>query len=279
MLASMNEILHDAQNHHYAVGAFNTYNLELTTAILRAAESLRAPVILQLGTGALRYAGVTAQVGLNLAAAKAASVPVSVHLDHCPSLVQLNQAIQAGVTSVMIDGSHLSFADNVSLTSSAVRNARVPIEAELGRLSGSEDQARISAPAGELTDPQQAATFVESTGVDSLAVCIGNVHGFYQGDPHLDLERLAAIRACVPVPLVLHGTSGLPDQVIRAAIERGVVKFNVNTELRVAYFGALEKALAEPHGGYDVIRLMTPVITAVKQVVKNKIEVFGSAGR
>ncbi len=282
MLVSTRDLLREAQKLHYAVGAFNTYNLELTTAILRAAQALGAPVILQLGSGALRYGGMAALVGLNIEAARAASVPVALHLDHGSNLVELEKAVGAGFTSVMIDGSRLSLEENIDLVRRAVQLGQsrgIPVEAELGRLAGSEDEARISEPAGEMTDPRQAAALVESTSVDSLAVCVGNVHGFYSSPPRLDLDRLQAIRERVSVPLVLHGASGLPDDMIRAAIERGVAKFNVNTELRAAFFGALTRSLSEPNSGYDLPRLMGPVISSVEQVVARKIALFGSAHR
>ncbi|HZQ06480.1 MAG TPA: class II fructose-bisphosphate aldolase [Anaerolineae bacterium] len=282
MLVSSRELLLDAQRNGYAIGAFNVYNLELTNAVVRAAEDLRAPIFLQLGSGQLKYGGFAPLVALTRAAAEAAAVPIALHLDHGTQLEAIERGLAAGFTSIMVDGSRLALEENIRLTRRAVEMAHrvgIPVEAELGRLSGSEDAARVIEPAGELTKPDQVEQFVQETAVDALAVCIGNVHGFYIGEPQLDFARLAAIRQQTTVPLVLHGTSGLSDQTIKELVARGVVKFNLNTELRVRFFDTLGKAIDKPHPTYDLRQLMNPVMDAIAELVASKLELFGSAAK
>ena len=281
MLVPMAELLAAAQREGYAVGAFNTYNLEITRAILAAAEAQRAPVIVQVGSSALRYAGREALTALVLAEARRSPVPVAVHLDHSAKLGEIRWCVEQGFTSVMIDGSALPLAENIALTREAVAIARphgVTVEAELGSIVGEEDRAAEREAVG-LTSPAQAEQFVQATAVDALAVAVGNVHGFYKGEPKLDTARLDEIHRCVPVPLVLHGASGLPDAAIQRSIQGGVRKFNVNTELRVALFTALADTLPRIHAHYDVPGLFTPAIAAMQAVVEEKIRLFGSAGK
>lgn len=280
MLVSTRELLDRAYKNKTAIGAFNTYNLELTNAIIRAAQALRVPVILQLNSGALRYGGYDTMTALARTAAESAEVPVGLHLDHATSVSELERAIAAGFTSVMIDGSKLSFEENIALTRSAVLYAHahgIPVEAELGRLSGAEDAAHASEPSGEMTDPTQAQQFVAETGVDFLAVCVGNVHGFYRSEPRLDLMRLELIHTAIPIPLVLHGTSGLADDTIRQAMARGVAKFNLNTELRVGFFDALERVLNQPHPEYDLPKVMSAPLHAVQTIVEEKLALLNAA--
>jgi ketose-bisphosphate aldolase len=284
MLTTGRALLAEADAAGTAVGAFNTYNLEITRAILAAAEARGRPVMLAVGHGALRYGGLATLGALVLAAAREASVPVAVHLDHSPDLETVTRCLAAGFTSAMIDGSPLPFADNVALTRAAVQAAgEVAVEGELGGVAGDEDRSGPAvekadgAPGAEpvpMTDPEQAARFVAETGVASLAVAIGNAHGLYRGTPRLDLARLAAIRARVPVPLVLHGASGLDDDDLWRCIERGVRKINVNTEIRQALFLALEGALARDAQGYDVPRLFGAAMAAMQRIVEEKIALF-----
>lgn len=281
MLVSMAELLVVAQREGYAVGAFNTYNLEITRAILAAAEAQRAPVIVQVGSSALKYGGREALTALVLAEARRSPVPVAVHLDHSTKLDEIRWCVDQGFTSVMIDGSALPLADNITLTHQAIAIARpqgVTVEAELGSIVGEEDRAAEREAVG-LTNSAQAEQFVQATGVDALAVAVGNVHGFYKGEPRLDTARLDEIHRRVPIPLVLHGASGLPDAAIQRSIQGGVCKFNVNTEIRVALFTALADTLPRVHAQYDVPGLFTPSITAMQAVVEEKIRLFGSAGK
>jgi tagatose 1,6-diphosphate aldolase GatY/KbaY len=279
MLTSTLALLRAAQLDGYALGAFNVYNLEGVRAVVAAAEAARSPAMLQVHPSALQFGG-TPLIALCLAAARDATVPVAVHLDHSSSPEAIREALDAGASSIMADGSHLEYAANIAFTHTMAELAHargVAVEAELGRLSGAEDGLTVEEYAAKLTDPDQAADFVERTDPDMLAVCIGNVHGHYPGEPRLDFERLAAIRQAVPVPLVLHGASGLPPAQISQAIALGVRKLNVNTEVREAYLEALKLALDAPKPP-DLIDLMRGVVVAMQAVVAGKLRLFGSVG-
>jgi tagatose 1,6-diphosphate aldolase GatY/KbaY len=280
MLASTAELLQIAQAAAYAIGAFNVYNFEGVRAVIGAAEAERSPVMLQVHPGALAQGGPLL-IDLCLAAGRAAAIPVAVHLDHSTSLADIRAALDAGLASVMADGSHLVFDDNVAFVRAVAALAherRALVEAELGRLSGSEDGLTVADYEARLTDPGQAADFVMQTGADALAVCIGNVHGHYQREPDLDFERLAAIRGAVSVPLVLHGASGLPDALVRRAIALGICKLNVNTELRAAYVQSVTERVRAPRAP-DLADLMAAATAAMQAIVVNKLHLFGSAGK
>ena len=278
MLSTTIELMKAARENGYALGAFNVYNLEGVRAVVAAAEMEHSPAIVQIHPSVLRHGGIPL-VALCLAAAREASVPMAVHLDHSTSPDDIRSALAAGVTSIMADGSGLTYADNVGFTREMVALTHKhggTVEAELGRLAGTEDDLTVEEYEARLTDPDQAVDFLAQTGTDALAVCIGNIHGRYRSEPRLDFDRLDAIRKAVSVPLVLHGASGLPEGMVRRAIELGVCKFNVNTELREAYLGALREHLAESP---DLLGLMQSVTDAMKGVVRSKLQVFGSAGR
>ena len=280
MLAQTRDILRRAADDGYAVGAFNVYNLEGVRAVVSAAEDSRSPVMLQLHPGALTLGGGPL-VALCMQAAREASVPVAVHLDHSASRDDIQGALDAGLASIMADGSHLPYEQNIEFTrdiAGLVHRQSGFVEGELGRLSGTEDDLSVPENLAKLTDPVQAADFISRTGLDALAVCIGNVHGRYRSEPRLDFERLSAIREAVPVPLVLHGASGLPVGMVRRSIKLGVCKLNVNTEVREAYLGTLKKQLQEPKPP-DLVKLMQSAIEAMKEVVLAKIELFGSSGK
>jgi ketose-bisphosphate aldolase len=236
-----------------------------------AAERLRQPAIIQAGSSSFGAVGLELLAASSLAAAEHAGAPVGVHLDHCTDLQEIQRCIKMGYTSVMIDGSHLPFEDNVALTRSVVEQAHasgVWVEAELGALAGDEDVTTY-AVADALTDPDQAAQFAERTGVDALAVAVGNVHGFTDYEVRLDLDRLRRISVATPVPLVLHGASGLPDPDVVGAVACGVVKVNINAEVRRAYVSALRTALDQD--GDNVRRLQERAIEAMVEVVREKI--------
>lgn len=280
MITTTQELLRVAQAGGYAVGAFNVYNLEGVKAVIAAAESECSPVMLQIHPGALKYGGPPL-VALCLSAAEHARVPAAVHLDHSSSPKAIGNALDAGLPSVMADGSHLSYAENVAFTRQMTELAHArgaAVEAELGRISGTEDGLTVAEFEARFTDPEQAADFVSQTGVDALAVCIGNVHGHYYREPALDFARLAAVRAAVDVPLVLHGASGLPEQMVRDSIALGITKINVNTELRDAFIGALRGRLAQP-GSPDLVELLDGGVAAMQAVVAGKLRQFGSTGR
>ncbi len=274
MLVSGRELLTHASAGR-AIGSFNTYNIEITRAILRAAEARQAPVFLAVGTGALNAAGLGPLSQAMLAAAREAEVPVAVHLDHSPDVEMAHRCVDAGFTSVMVDGSRLPLQDNVKLTQEAIAACgSVVSEAELGGIAGAEDSSGGDDSAIPMTDPQQAARFVDETGIESLAVAIGNAHGLYSGDPRLDFDRLAELQARLPIPLVLHGASGISDGDIRRCIELGVRKINVNTELRVSFFESLASSLGDGVEGYDVTRLMDAAVAAVQATVEEKLALF-----
>lgn len=277
MLTSTKALLEEARSGGYAVGAFNVYNLEGAKAVAAAAEAEQSPVILQIHMAALQYGG-RPLIALCLEAAKQATVPTSVHLDHSTLARDIHDAVDAGIFSIMADGSELGFDDNAAFTATMTEHVHQhegTIEAELGRLAGTEDDLSTPEALASLTDPAQAAEFVNRTGIDALAVCIGNVHGKYLGEPKLDFDRLAAIRNAVDVPLVLHGTSGLPDWMVRRCIELGVCKFNVNTEVRRAYTDALQNgvSLEKP---LDLVDLMESAVDGMASVVAEKLRFFGS---
>ncbi len=282
MLVSSKELLLDAQSHGYAVGAFNTNNLEITHAIIRAAEAKKAPILIQISAGAIRYAGLDFLPMIARQAAMKASVPVAIHLDHGPSFELVMKALRVGFTSVMRDASKLPFEQNVAEVVKVVEAAHavgVPVEAEIGKIGGAEEHVVVSEREALMTDPDEAAKFVEASGCDFLAVAIGNAHGFYKGEPKLDFDRLAAIREKVPVPLVLHGASGIPDEQIRKAVERGICKINIDTEIRYAFATTVRKFMEENPKQIDPRKILGPAIEAMQAVVERKIELFGSAGR
>lgn len=280
MLVLTATLLRSAQEGSYAIGAFNVYNLEGVRAVVSAAESERSPAMLQLHPGSLAYGGKSL-VALCLSAADEAAAPMSVHLDHSASAEDIRLALDAGLTSIMADGSQLPYDENIAFTRDmgelAHRKSGV-LEAELGRLSGTEDDLTIPENQAKFTDPSEAADFVKRTGADALAVCIGNVHGRYRGEPQLDFARLSAIYNAVSVPLVLYGASGLPEEMVRRSIELGVRKFNVNTEVREAYLGSLKESLSTADAP-DLVELMRRAVDAMQAVVSSKIRLFGSTGK
>lgn len=280
MIESTGRLLAAAQQGRYAVGAFNVYNLEGVRAVIRAAEAESSPVLLQIHPAAMRVSGFPL-VALCIAAAQQSSVPVSVHCDHFSTESEIQTAVSSGIVSVMADGSRLEFHENVAFTSSIcglVHSRDGFVEAELGRLSGTEDGETLEEWQANLTDPEQARRFVVETRVDALAVCIGNVHGHYRKEPRLDFRRLEAIRDAVDVPLVLHGASGLPADAVQRSIDLGVTKFNVNTELREAYMATVRQVAAKAPS-LDLVDLMKEAMTAMSVVAVAKIRLFRSSGK
>ncbi len=273
------DTLRDAYESGWAIGAFSTYTQELTQAICRAAEDARRPVILQAGASAFSHAGARELAAQAVLAADLSGVPVGVHLDHSRDMEQIQACLEAGYTSVMVDGSHLPFEQNIALTRAAVEAARpygAWVEGELGAIAGDEDRSE-HAVTGEFTDPDQAEELVARTGVDALAVAIGNVHGTAVEPAPLDLSLLARLRAVVPVPLVLHGASGLPRTDLDAVRRLGVAKVNVNTELRAAFLGALAEAIPGSQGSADVASALGRARDAVREVVLHKIAALSGA--
>lgn len=275
-LITSEKMLLNAQEGSYAVGAFNVENMEMVKAVIAAAEELNAPVILQTTPSTVKYGTLETYYAMIAAEAQKASVPVCIHLDHGSSFDLAVQAIHAGYTSVMIDGSGEDFESNIAITQKVVDVAKacgIPVEAELGKVGGKEDDLLVEVDTN--TDPLEAKEFVERTGVSSLAIAIGTAHGFYAGKPVLDKERVSQIRQVVSVPLVLHGASGLSDEEIKDCVKRGICKVNFATELRVAYTDAGKKLLTEKPDTFDPKKLGTVGMEAVKKIVKERIRVCG----
>lgn len=275
-LVTSEQMLQDAQAGGYAVGAFNVENMEMVKAVIAAAEELRAPVMLQTTGSTIKYGSMETYVAIVAAEAKKATVPVCLHLDHGSSFELAVQAIKAGYTSVMIDGSHEDFENNIAVSKKVVDVANacgIPVEAELGKVGGKEDD--IEAELDTNTDPAEAKEFVERTGITSLAIAIGTAHGFYAGTPVLDKERVSEIRKIVSIPLVLHGGSGLSDEDVKECIQRGMCKVNFATELRAAYTEAVKKLLTEAPNTIDPKKLGIVGMEAVKSLVMDRMKVCG----
>ena len=271
---STREMLKKAQQGKYAVGAFNAENMEMVQAIVAAAEAEHAPVIIQTTPGTLKYADAMIFAGQASRLAAAAKVPVALHLDHGNSFELAEYCVRQGYTSVMIDGSLLPFEDNVALSRRVVEMAGdTPVEAELGTVGGKEDSHEASM---SYTDPAQAEEFVRRTGVYSFAPAIGTAHGVYKSTPKIDLERLSEIAARVDAPLVLHGTSGVPDETVRASIERGICKVNYATDLRITFTNAVKAYIAENPNAFDPKKYLGAARAAVTERVRELIRVCGS---
>ena len=282
MLVTTKEMLLDAQKNHYAVGAFNIENLEFVMAVLAAAEETKSPVIMQTTPGTVKFAGLDYFHGLVKAAAERASVPVALHLDHGDGYDRCMQALRVGYTSVMIDGSHESFEDNIALTKSVADAGRamgVPVEAELGKVGGKEDDGPAVEGESPYTDPDEAREFVERTGCTSLAIGVGTAHGVYTETPHIEQGVVRAIRAAVDVPLVLHGTSGVPDEQVAEAVKTGICKVNYATELRQAYTRGYMGYMAENPDAFDPKKPAKEGMAEITKIVKVRMENLGSVGR
>lgn len=280
-LVSSEKLLLDAQKNGYAVGAFNVENMEMIQAVIKAAEDMNSPVILQSTPSTVRYAGLNLLFANVKSLAETSRMPVALHLDHGDSFELAVQAIRQGYTSVMIDGSKLSFEENINLTKRVVDVAKpnnIPVEAELGKIGGKEDDLQ-SEPTDLFTDPVQCAEFAERTGISSVAIAIGTAHGFYNGVPELQIERLKEIRKKVSIPLVLHGASGLSDEAVKEAVKEGICKVNFATELRVAYSDGVKKVISEDENTYDPKGYGKLARERVYEIVKSRIKVVGSDNR
>jgi tagatose 1,6-diphosphate aldolase GatY/KbaY len=280
-LVTSKQLMLDAQKGGYAIGAFNVENMEMVQAVIAAAEEKNSPVILQTTPGTVKYAGLSMYYANVEACARTAKVPVVIHLDHGSSFELAMQAYRAGYTSIMIDGSKLPFEENIAL-SKAVADAchpgGIPVEAELGKVGGKEDDLQ-NADDSPYTDPKEAAEFVERTGVDTLAIAVGTAHGVYKKTPKLDVERITAVRQLVSIPLVLHGTSGVPDEQVRECVRRGMCKVNYATDLRIAFTNGVKKYMAENPDAFDPKKYSAAGREEVKKYVMQKMEVVGSAGK
>ena len=305
-LISSKEILQKAKEGKYAVGAFNVNNMEIIQGIVEAAEQENAPVILQVSAGARKYAKSVYLTSLVDAAIKDTGVDVVLHLDHGDSFELCKSCIDDGFTSVMIDASKYDLEKNIEITKQVVEYAHdhgVTVEAELGKLAGVEDAVKVAAKDATYTDPEEAAEFVEKTGVDSLAIAIGTSHGAYKfsGEPSLDYARLEKVCELIPnFPIVLHGASsvpqefvelnnkygakipgaqGVPEEMLAKAAKLGVAKINVDTAIRLAMTAAIRKVFVEEPEVFDPRGYLKPARTAVKDMVAHKMQVFGCAGK
>ena len=281
-LVTIKELLKEAEKGSYAVGAFNCNNMEIVQAIVQAAEEENSPVIVQASQGAIKYAGLEYITALTKLAAEQTKVPVALHLDHGTSFEQVVKCIRHGFTSVMIDGSAHPLSENIELTNKVMEVARaagVSVEAELGKIGGTEDDITVDEKEATFTEPQEAKEFVDATGVDALAVAIGTAHGVYKGEPKLDFERLKKIVALIDTPIVLHGSSGVPDEAIKQAISMGVRKVNIDTNLREAFVKKARQVLEEKPGEIDPRKILGPAKDTMKEVIKEKIRLFGSSGK
>jgi fructose-bisphosphate aldolase class II len=284
-LVSMKEMLDTAKEKKYAVGQFNLNNLEFTQAILQAAEEEKSPVILGVSEGAARYMGgfkfVVAMVR-ELMEEYGVTVPVAIHLDHGSSFESCAKAIQAGFTSVMIDGSHHPLEENIALTKKVVELAHfhgVSVEAELGRIGGQEDDLVVSDADAMYAIPSECDQLVRETGVDCFAPALGSVHGPYKGEPNLGFDRMKEVMELTGIPLVLHGGTGIPTKDVERAISLGTAKINVNTENQISSAKAVREALAAKPEEYDPRKYLGPARDAIKETVKGKMREFGSAGQ
>ena len=276
------ELLLDAQKNKYAVGAFNVNNMETIQAIIGAAEELNSPVIIQASQGGLKYAGVEYLAALGKLAANNSKVPVALHLDHGTDFDQVMQCIRNGFSSVMIDGSRFPLDENIAFTKKVVEIAHmvgVTVEAELGKIGGTEDHITVSEKDATFTDPQEAKRFVEETGVDYLAIAVGTAHGVYKGEPKLDYDRITEIRNIIDIPLVLHGSSGVPAESLQKAISLGICKINIDTDIRAAFATSVNEYLLANPDQIDPRKILAPGTEAMKRVIMEKMKMFGSVNR
>ncbi|MGQ9705525.1 MAG: class II fructose-1,6-bisphosphate aldolase [bacterium] len=304
-LVSAKDILEKAKREHYAVGAFNINNMEILQGIMSACKKASSPVIIGVSEGAISYAGFNYIVLMVKTAVNESLLPVALHLDHGKNIDTIAKCINGGFTSIMIDGSHLNFEENIKITKEVVQLAKpkgISVEGELGRLVGVEDMVSVDEKEAILTDPEAAEEFVKKTDVDFLAVAIGTSHGAYKfkGEPKIDIDRLRQIKERVDIPLVLHGASsvpkwvleratkygakltgakGVPEEAIKEAIVNGICKVNIDTDIRLALIGAIREVLTESPEEFDPRKYLGPAREAVEKVVLEKLEMLNSKGK
>jgi len=281
-LVSVDELLSKADREGYAVGAFNANNMEIVQAIMMAAEQENSPVIMQASQGAIKYAGLDFITGMVKIAAESVNVPVALHLDHGTDFDQVVKCIRSGFSSVMYDGSKLSLEENIATTNKVLDIARpigVSVEAELGKIGGTEDDVTVSEKEAMYTSVEEAEYFVKKTGIKSLAIAIGTAHGQYKGEPRLDFDRLAQIKSLIKIPIVLHGSSGVPDESIKKAIKLGVCKVNIDTNIREAFVWEMRRVIEANPDEIDPRKILGPAREAAIEIIRKKIQVFGSSGK
>ncbi|HWI66664.1 MAG TPA: class II fructose-1,6-bisphosphate aldolase [Symbiobacteriaceae bacterium] len=281
-LVPLRTLLDAAEKGNYAVGAFNCNNMEIVQAIVEAADELRSPVIIQASQGAIKYAGLHYVVGLAKLAADAATVPVALHLDHGTDYNTVIACIRAGFTSVMFDGSQWPKEENIARTREIVKVAKavgVSVEGEIGKIGGVEDDISVDERDAQLTPVADAIEFYEATGVDALAMSFGTAHGHYKLPPKLALDRIEEVHRRTGAYLVMHGGSGVPEDDVRKGIAAGIRKINIDTELREAFLGEVRKQLGEKPNEIDPRKILGPAKSVLKGRLKEKMELFGCAGK
>ncbi len=281
-ILSTREMLKKAQREGYAVPAFNIHNLETLQVVVETAAELKSPVILAGTPSTIKYAGADYIVSMAEVAAKTYKIPIAIHLDHFEEVEAIKDYIDKGFKSTMIDASHEDYENNIKIVKEVVDYAHefdATVEAELGRLGGQEDDLVVDEKDAMYTNPDQANNFVEKTGIDSLAVAIGTAHGLYKGKAKLDFDRLKEIKEKVSVPLVLHGASDVPDELVKEAIRCGICKVNVATDLKIPFSNAVKQYFKENPEANDPRKYMTPAKETMKKIVAHKIEVCGSKNR
>ncbi|MDI6603672.1 MAG: class II fructose-1,6-bisphosphate aldolase [Thermoanaerobacteraceae bacterium] len=282
MLVTGIDLLSKAHKDGYAVGAFNTSNLEITQAIVEAAEEMKSPAIIEVSEGGLKYGGIEVISAIVRTLAQKASVPIALHLDHGTDFNIVMKCLRNGWTSVMMDASKLPLEENIEVTKNVVKIAHgmgVSVEAEIGKIGGTEDNVTVTEREAAMTDPEEAYKFAKETGVDYLAISIGTAHGPYKGEPKLDFDRLKTIKGMLNMPLVLHGASGVPADSIERAVSLGINKINIDTDIRQAFTAKLRDIIDKDKVVYDPRKILGPCKEAMKEVVMNKMKLFGSAGR
>lgn len=273
-MQNTNKMLHNAMKDGYAVPAFNIHNLETIQVVLDTAKEMKSPVMLAATPGTVSYAGLEYLIAISKVADKHYSNNVVFHLDHHEDVATIKNAIDLGVTSVMIDASHHSYEENVRIVKEVTDYAHIhgaTVEAELGRLGGQEDDLIVDEKDSSYTNPLQAQDFVKQTNIDSLAIAIGTAHGLYDGEPILDIERLKEIRKVVDIPLVLHGASGVPYDTVQKCIQEGISKVNIATELKIPFAANVRDYLINNPRANDPRKYFTTAKKAMAAVVREKI--------
>lgn len=282
-LVTLRSVIDDSIERNYAVGAFNFNGIEDALGIIDAAEEKCSPVILMASTSAVDYfGGAAAAAGFIKALAAKSSAPIVLHVDHCGSFDMIKDCVDSGFSSVMIDASKYDFEENIARTAEVVKYARkfgVSVEGELGRLGGREENIDVSDREKNMTDPDTVEEFVSRTGIDALAISIGNAHGFYKGTPKLDFDRIVKIRSLLSCGLVLHGGTGIPEPDFVRAVECGMNKINVGTELKYACSQNARQVMAAKPDEIDIRKLVGSNRQACRDIVLHKIDLFGSAGK
>ncbi len=281
-LVNIKAMLKKAKKENYAVGQFNTNNLEWTIAIIKEAQKLNSPLIIGVSEGAAKYMGgylVIVEIIKALIKTQNITIDVAIHLDHGSSFEECKKAIDAGFTSVMIDASAFPLKENIRITKKVVDYAKkhnVSVEAELGRVGGQEDTVKAKII---YADPNECRKMVEETKIDALAPALGSVHGPYKGEPKIGFEEMEVISNLVKIPLVLHGGSGIPDYQIKKAIKKGTAKINVNTECKQEWTKVVREVLNKDIKVYDPRKIIGPGMEGIRKVVNQKIKLFGSEGK